>query len=57
MVNMEQSYTAAEIEDRAAELDMSMEEAQTAMDAMLEDCAALGLPAALVDPATVHRKH
>ena len=45
------------LEAIAAKLDMSIEEAQTAMDAMLEDCAALGLPAALVDPATVHRKH
>ncbi|CAM3757786.1 Arm DNA-binding domain-containing protein [Polaromonas hydrogenivorans] len=41
----------------AAKLDMSMDEAQEAMNAMLADRAALGLPAALVDPATVHRKH
>ena len=41
----------------AAKLDMSMEEAKAAMDDMLEDRAALGLPAGLVDPATVHRKH
>lgn len=36
---------------------MSMDEAKAAMDAMLEDRAALGLPAVLVDPAKVHRKH
>ena len=41
----------------AAKLDMSMEEAHEAMDAMLADRAELGLPAVLVDPATVHRKH
>lgn len=45
------------LEAIAAKLDMSMEEAQAAMDAMLEDRAALGLPAVLVNPATVHRKH
>ena len=44
------------LEAIAAKLDMSMEDAKAAMDAMLEDQAALGLPAALVDPATVHRK-
>jgi hypothetical protein len=41
----------------AAKLDMSMGEAQAAMEAMMEDRVALGLPAALIDPATVHRKH
>jgi hypothetical protein len=41
----------------AAKLDVSMDEAKAAMEAMLEDRAALGLPAGLVDPATVHRKH
>lgn len=41
----------------ASKLDMSMDEAKAAMDAMLEDRAALGLPAALVDPSKVHRKH
>lgn len=45
------------LESIAATFDISMDEAKAAMDAMLEDCAALGLPAALVDPAKVHRKH
>ena len=45
------------LEAIAAKLDMSMEEAKAAMNAMLADRAALGLPAALVNPATVHRKH
>lgn len=45
------------LESIAAKLDMSMEEAHEAMDAMLADRAELGLPAVLVDPATVHRKH
>jgi len=45
------------LESIAAKFDMSMEEAQAAMEAMLEDWAALGRPAALVDPVTVHRKH
>ena len=45
------------LESIAAKLDMSMDEAKQAMDAMLADRAALGLPAALVDAATVHRKH
>lgn len=45
------------LEAIAAKLGMSMDEAKQAMDAMLADRAALGLPAALVDPATVHRKH
>jgi len=44
------------LESIAAKLDMSMEEAHAAMEAMLDDRAALGLPAVLVDPATVHRK-
>jgi len=41
----------------AAKLNMSRDEAKAAMDAMLEDRAALGLPAALVDPAKVRRRH
>ena len=45
------------LEAIAAKLDMSMEEAKQAMDAMLADRAELGLPATLVDPATIHRKH
>lgn len=45
------------LEAIAAKLDMSMEDAKAAMDAMLADRAELGLPAALVDPAAVHRKH
>ena len=45
------------LESIAAKLDMSMEEAHEAMNAMLADRAELGLPAVLVDPATVHRKH
>lgn len=43
------------LESIAAKLDMTMPEAQAAMDAMLTERAALGLPAVLVDPATVHR--
>ena len=45
------------LESIAAKLDMSMDEAKAAMDDMLEDRAALELPAALVDPSKVHRKH
>ncbi|CAN5533039.1 hypothetical protein BH10PSE16_BH10PSE16_33010 [soil metagenome] len=45
------------LEAIAAKLDMSMEEAKDAMEAMLTDRAELGLPAALVDPDKVHRKH
>lgn len=45
------------LESIATKLGMSMEEAQAEIEAMLEDRAALGLPAALVDPAKVHRKH
>ncbi|ABM37956.1 hypothetical protein Pnap_2654 [Polaromonas naphthalenivorans CJ2] len=45
------------LEAIAAKLGMSMDEAKQAMDAMLADRAALGLPAVLIDPATVHRKH
>lgn len=45
------------LEAIAAKLDMSVHEAKAAMDGMLEDRAALGLPAALVNPATVHSKH
>jgi len=42
------------LESIAAKLGLGMDEA---MDTMLEDRAELGLPAVLVDPATVHRKH
>ena len=45
------------LESIAAKLEMSIDEAKQAMDAMLEDRAALGLPAVLIDSATVHRKH
>lgn len=45
------------LESIAAKLDMSMEEAKDAVNAMLNDRAELGLPAVLVDPAKVHRKH
>lgn len=45
------------LESIAEKLDVSMEEARETMDAMLAERAELGLPAALVDPATVHRKH
>ena len=45
------------LESIAAKLDMSMDEAKQAMEAMLDDRAALGLPAVLVDAAMVHRKH
>ena len=45
------------LESIAEKLDMSIEEAKAAMNTLLADRAALGLPAALVDPATVHRKH
>ena len=45
------------LESVAARLGISMEDAQEAMDAMLADSAALGLPTEQVDPATVHRKH
>lgn len=44
------------LEAIAAKLDMSMEEATQAMDDMLTAREELGLPAVLVDPATVHRK-
>ena len=45
------------LESVAAKLGMSTQEAQEALNAMLADSTALGLPAVLVDPATVHRKH
>lgn len=45
------------LESIAAKLDIGMDEAKEAMDAMLADRAALGLPAVLVDPFKVHRKH
>jgi len=45
------------LEAIAAKLGMDMDEAKEAMDAMLEDRAALGLPTALVEPGKVHRKH
>ena len=45
------------LEAIAAKLDMSMDEAKQSMSTMLEDRAALGLPAVLVDPAAVRRKH
>ena len=45
------------LESIAAKLGLGMEEAKEAMDAMLEDRAAQGRPAALVDPSKVHRKH
>ena len=44
------------LEDVAAQLDISVEEAQEAMDTLLQDSAALGLPCTLIDPARVHRK-
>ena len=45
------------LESIAAKLDVSMDEAKEAMMAMQSDCEALGVPAALINPATVHRKH
>lgn len=45
------------LESIATRLDMSMKEAKDAVYAMLNDRAELGLPAVLVDPAKVHRKH
>jgi len=45
------------LETIAAKIGVGMDETRQAMDAMLADRAALGLPAALVDPATVHRRH
>ena len=45
------------LEAIAAKLGMGMDEAHEAVQAMLADRAELGLPAVLVDPATVHRKH
>lgn len=44
------------LEDVAAKLDISAQEAQEAMDTLLQDSAALGLPCTLIDPARVHRK-
>lgn len=44
------------LEDVAAKLGVSMEEAQEAMDTAQADRAELGLPGVLVDPARVHRK-
>lgn len=43
------------LESIAAKLGIGIEEANATMNTMLADRAALGLPAALVDPATVHR--
>ena len=45
------------LESVAAKLGLSMEEAKQAMDDMLAAREEMGLPAALVDPAKVHRKH
>ncbi len=45
------------MESIAAKLGIGMDEAKEAMDAMLAARNELGLPAALVDPAMVHRKH
>ena len=45
------------IKSGAAMFEISMEEAQVAMDAMLQGRAALGRPAVLADSAMVHRKH
>ena len=45
------------LESVAAKLGMSMDEAHEAVQAMLADGEAQGLPAMLIDPATVHRKH
>ena len=39
----------------AAKLDMTMDEAQAAMQAMQTEREAMGLPTGLVDSATVHR--
>lgn len=44
------------LESVAAKLGMSMDEAHEAVQAMLADGEALGLPEVLIDPATVHRK-
>ena len=41
----------------ASKLDFSMPEVQDAMDAILASQEAMGLPASLIDPATVHRIH
>ena len=41
----------------AAKLGMGMDEVMEALDAMLAAQEELGLPAALVDPSKVHRKH
>jgi hypothetical protein len=41
----------------ASKLDLSVPEAQDAMDAILASQEAMGLPASLIDPATVHRIH
>lgn len=45
------------LETIAAKLDIDMDEAKEAMCALLEDRKAMGLPAALVDPSKIHRKH
>ena len=45
------------LESIAAKLDISIDEAREAMEAMFEGGEALGLPAVLVDPAMVHSKH
>lgn len=45
------------LESVADKLGMSLEEAHEAVQTMLADGEAQGLPAMLIDPATVHRKH
>ena len=45
------------LESIAAKLDVSMDKAKEAMQVMLLARELLGLPAVLVDPATIHRKH
>lgn len=45
------------LDSNASKLDLSMPEAQDAMDAILASQEAMGRPASLIDPATVHRIH
>ena len=45
------------LESIAAKLDVGMDKAKEAMQVMLLARELLGLPAVLVDPATIHRKH
>ena len=54
---LDDSQPVFSLESIAAKLDMSMDEAKAAMDDMLEDRAALDLPAALFDPSKVYCKH